>query len=505
MIAHTLDASRTIAMLLILATSLGAACGNGTEPVTEAVEVGPAGGVVTLFTDSTELFMEHPALIVGVPGTFAVHFTDITDFAPLRSGTVTMRFHPRDGGEPLVVVQEAPRSPGIYGPKPEFTRAGIYDLTILVESPQARDSIFVSGLPVYATVADAPVDSGGEESGISFLKEQQWKTEGFRTAFPTVGTMNEAFNAPGELRAAAGRLVEVAAPIGGIIEVAGAAGAPAPGQRVREGQVLARMTPTLGDDGAAYADARARLREAEAEYARAERLVTAEAAPQRRVNEAEIRLAAAREALAGLGGGALTDDGRVEIVAPISGTITERALVPGSRVDAGTELFTIVDASVVWLTVHVPAAQASRIARSSQATFQTEGSTTVGRTSRTVSVGTVVDAVSRTVPVIYEVRNPDGALRVGAVARVAVATGTRLEGILVPTTAILEEDGRPFVFVQTEGETYERRAVTVGGSDGLRALVTEGLAVSDRVVIGAAYQVKLASLSTSVPTEGHEH
>src|SRR3546814_11845380 len=61
--------------------------------------------------------------------------------------------------------------------------------------------------------------------------------------------------------------------------------------------------------------------------------------------------------------------------------------ISGSRVSAGAPLFTIVDASVVWLTVHVPAEQASRIARGSQATFQVEGSSTIGRTSRTVSVG----------------------------------------------------------------------------------------------------------------------
>ncbi len=498
-------AAPLLASSLLASALLGAACGRASDPAGEAAEVGPAGGVVTLFTDSTELFMEHPALIVGSPGTFAVHLTDLTDFAPLRSGRVTMRFAPRDGGPPLVVMQETPRAPGIYGPRPEFTKPGIYDLTILVESLQARDSISVPGLPVHATVAEAPVDSGGEDAGISFLKEQQWKTEGFRTAFAVTGTMNEAFDVSGEIQPAAGRLAQVAAPIGGIIEVAGVEGAPAPGQRVTKGQVLARMTPVLGDAGAAYADARGRLREAEDEYERARRLFAAEAVPQRRVHEAETRLRAAREALAGLGGGALTADGRIGIVAPITGTITERALTPGSRVDAGATLFTIVDASVVWLVAHVPSAQASGLARGAQATFQVEGSPSVSRTSRSISVGTMIDPTTRTVPVTYEVANREGLIRIGSVARVSVTTGTRVTGVLIPSSAILEEDGRPFVYVQTEGETYERRDLRLGGSDGLRTLVAAGLVAGDRVVTGAAYQVKLASLSTAVPTHGHEH
>ena len=106
-----------VAIMAVLAS-----CSAGEKTSTEPE---PAGGAVTLWTDSTELFMEHPALIVGAPDKFAVHLTDITDFAALKSGRVTLRFVPRGGGAPLVVTQETPRAPGIYGPAPEFGRAGV--------------------------------------------------------------------------------------------------------------------------------------------------------------------------------------------------------------------------------------------------------------------------------------------------------------------------------------------------------------------------------------------
>src|SRR5688572_15742437 len=104
---------RTIARTItaaLLAISF-AACDKATE--TEAGGEA-AGGAITSWTDSTELFMEHPALIVGQPEKFAVHLTDLADFAPLRSGRITMRFTPREGGAPLVVQQDSPRAPGIY-------------------------------------------------------------------------------------------------------------------------------------------------------------------------------------------------------------------------------------------------------------------------------------------------------------------------------------------------------------------------------------------------------
>jgi cobalt-zinc-cadmium efflux system membrane fusion protein len=465
----------------------------------------PAGGAITLWTDSTELFMEHPALIAGAPDKFAVHLTDLTDFAPLRSGRITLRFQSRDGGEPLVVVQDTPRSPGIYGPSPEFKRAGIYDLSMLVESPQARDSIFVPALRVYATADEAPRDEAGAESGISFLKEQQWKTNGFRTAFATRGSVVESFQASGQIIPAGGRMAEVAAPIGGLIDASSVARSPAPGQRVSRGQVIAYLTPSLGEGGASYADARARLREAEDEHERAKRLFAAEAIPQRRLHEAEIRLQAAREALAGLAGGALTAGGKIAIRSPIAGVVTTRSITPGSRVEAGTPLFTIIDPSVVWLEVNVPAASAPLVGHASGATFQIEGSARTYRARRTVSLGSVIDSLSRTVPVIYEIANADGSIRVGANARVSVGTGRRVEGVIVPTSAILDENGRPIAYVQPEGETFEKRELTLGDEEGESTLVLSGINDGERVVTGAAYQVRLASLSTAVPAHGHEH
>jgi RND family efflux transporter MFP subunit len=486
--------------LLLIACSTGS---EGAEAV--AAEAGPAGGAITLWTDSTELFMEHPALIVGAPDKFAVHLTDLTDFAPLRSGKITLRFQPRDDGDALVVVQETPRAPGIYGPSPEFKRPGTYDLTLLVESPQARDSIAVPGLRVYATAEEAPREAEAVESGISFLKEQQWKTEGFRTDFAIRGSIVESFHAPGEIVPAAGRMAQVTAPIGGLVDAGGVAQSPSPGQRVSRGQIIALLTPSLGEGGASYAEARARLREAEAEYARAQRLVAAEAVPQRRLHEAEIRLQAAREALAGLGGGALTAGGRVAIRSPIAGVVTSRSIAPGSRVEAGAPLFTVIDPSVVWLKVNVPSANAAQVGRSSAATFQLEGSADTYRTRRVISLGSVVDSLSRTVPVIYELPNADGTIRVGANARVSVGTGRRVEGVIVPTAAILDENGNPIAFVQPEGETFEKRNLTLGGTDGGFTLVLSGITDGERVVTGASYQVRLASLSTAVPAHGHEH
>lgn len=479
-------------------------CGGGSSAPDSAAA--PPGGSVTLWTDSTELFMEYPGLIVGQPAKLNVHLTDLTDFAPLRSGNVTFRFEPEGGGEGFTVVQETPRAPGIYGPAPEFPRPGVWNLTITVESPQARDVLSVPGLHAYATAAEIPPDSGGSSGGVAFLKEQQWKIEGFRTAFVREDSLMESFEVTGSVVPAAGRYAQVEAPIAGLVNADGAARSPIPGERVTRGQLLLTLTPSLGDAGSAYAEARGALREAEDEYARARRLFAAEAVPERRVREAEIRLQVAREALAGLtGGGALTADGRLPIRAPLAGVVAARQVVPGARVAAGDLLFSIVDPSVVWLSVHVPAARMSDVRPGSGALFRLEGSPASYQARRMISRGSMLDSLTRTVPVVYEVVNSGGDITIGANARAAVRTGRRMSGLVIPAAAVLDEDGRPIAYVQVEGELFEKRELRLGGREGERVLVLGGLKPGDRVVTGAAYQVRLASLSTSVPAEGHEH
>jgi hypothetical protein len=107
--------------------------------------------------------------------------------------------------------------------------------------------------------------------------------------------------------------------------------------------------------------------------------------------------------------------------------------------------------------------------------------------------------------VLYEIGNADGTIRVGASAKVAVGTGRRIDGVAVPTSAIIDENGTPVAYVQVEGESFEKRELAIGGSENGVTLVLSGIRDGERVVTGAPYQLRLASLSTAVPAHGHEH
>jgi multidrug efflux pump subunit AcrA (membrane-fusion protein) len=76
--------------------------------------------------------------------------------------------------------------------------------------------------------------------------------------------------------------------------------------------------------------------------------------------------------------------------------------------------------------------------------------------------------------------------------------------VAVPASALVDDAGRPVVFVQREGESFARRPVTIGARDGLYVAV-EGVQPGDRIVVRGAPLVRLAALSTSVPSHGHVH
>jgi multidrug efflux pump subunit AcrA (membrane-fusion protein) len=59
--------------------------------------------------------------------------------------------------------------------------------------------------------------------------------------------------------------------------------------------------------------------------------------------------------------------------------------------------------------------------------------------------------------------------------------------------------------VQLDEEGYQRREVTLGGSDGQRVEIKSGLKEGEKVVTKGAIHVKLASASNAIPAHTHEH
>ncbi len=69
------------------------------------------------------------------------------------------------------------------------------------------------------------------------------------------------------------------------------------------------------------------------------------------------------------------------------------------------------------------------------------------------------------------------------------------DGLSVPATAVVDANGKPLLFVQTE-TTYDPVVVKTGASQGDRVVVTEGIDATDDVVISGALSLYAESLKT---------
>ena len=473
-------------------------------PAAEVEEPGIASVVVTQWNDSTELFLEYPELVAGrQTGNWAIHLTDLTDFEPIRTGTLTVRFTPASGGGAAeTFTMEGPARDGIFLLDPAVARPGAYSVELELVSPQARTVHVLPEVVVHASIQEAPLEEAEEAGvGIAFLKEQQWVIP-FAVVPAQVREVRGSIRVPAEIVPPDGALVQVSAPVDGIAPAEPNRAAPSVGSHVREGEVLAVLTPAAGEGG--YSEVRGRVERLTVEVARAERLVAAGAIPQRRWDEARHDLEIARAELEAMGA---TTDGAylLRLRSPITGVVARRDFIPGGRVTAGGTLFTIVNPSTVWLRVQLPVSRSGALG-SAPARFSVEGSQEILETARRLSVGTVVDPRTRTVPVVYEV-TASAASRVtfGQIAEAHVPLEGLERGVSLPSSAILDDNGMPVAYVQIGGEEFERRVLTLGPTDGVHVLVRDGVREGDMVVTTGAYQVRLASLSGNEFAGGHAH
>ena len=480
-------------------------------------------GVITQWTNKTELFMEYPELIVGQEATFAVHLTRLSDFKPISKSEVQFVFSSQRGVEGSITETEV-QIPGIYGPDVIFERAGRYDLTIVIQGMVA-DTLQVNGIPVYSSAEDVPAAHEEEDPNlISFLKEQQWKIP-FATQKVGRHTLSESVDAHGELKPVQSREVIVSAPFSGIILSSANQSLPVEGQYISKGMSLIQLNPSIqSSDGENYAqqfiNAQSQLSLAKKNLERSKRLYEKEAIPEVELEKARIEYRQALTQFQTINEIAQIDTStietysdsessyRFEMKAPISGTVLESYIRPGMQVNAGEPLLRIADMSKMWLNVHVPAAERTAIQNPEAAVFYVQGNEKMYGmdevNGRLLSLGKQVDPQTRTLSMIYEIENKEG-LQSGLFVTAEIDTDQKENVIAIPESALIEEEGSYVVYVHVAGESFEKRAITTGIKNRGWMEVTSGLEEGEHIVTTNAYQVKLASLSSEAPAHGHSH
>jgi membrane fusion protein, multidrug efflux system len=265
------------------------------------------------------------------------------------------------------------------------------------------------------------------------------------------------------------------------------------GQRVKRGQLLARLDDSSVRDAFLSAKSAVRSAETALELARrnaerSERLAKAGAVADRDletaqwdVTNAEGTLADARARLANAQ--EQLEDTRVR--APFDGIVSERQADAGDVVQVGAALFSIVDPRHLRLEASVPAGQVGRLRRGDQVEFTLSGLDRKinGRIER---INPVVDSATRQVRIYVAVPNLDQSIVAGLFAEGRVASDTK-RAVAVPLNAIDTRGNTPRVHLVKAGRVSESQ-VQLGVRDEAAELVevVAGVAQGDTALLGTA-------------------
>ncbi len=475
----------------------------------------------THWTEKTELFLEYPALVKSRTSRFAIHLTSLANFKPISDGRVEVELL-RDRRSAAVFVADRPSLPGIFAVDVRMDDPGAYGLLIRIDSTVTADSHELGSVTVYESEeAVAATMKDATEETIAFLKEQQWTLD-FTTEVVRDRVQRASLSVPAEVEPRTGGVAEVTVPFTARLVRTGEL--PALGTMVRKGQVLGGLVPPTSNPAdlpaleLARAEAEAAQELARRDRARVERLAEAGAVPLRRLEEARVvettaaaRLKAAQSRIAHYEAtraaeGESSQGGQVFLLrAPISGVIAETHATSGANVEAGENLFKIVDVDSVYVVGRIPEADASNLRRLTGAELEVPGVEAPRQVGRLVSVGRLVDPRTRTLKVIYEVDNRNRLLVVGQSVFLRLFTSENTKAPAVPESAVIDDAGRPVVFVQVGGESFARRPVTLGNSESGYVQALVGVRPGERVVARGAHLIRLAALSNQLPAHGHVH
>lgn len=455
----------------------------------------------TLFSDSLELFVEFPALVVGQTSAFAAHFTDLATYRPLTSGKLTVSLI--QGGKGLRSSVDGPASPGIFRPALQPKEAGKGSLLFELETEKGKTTFNAGELEVFADAEEvakmAAETTGGDE--ITFLKEQAWKTD-FATSLIVPESFHSVIHTSAIVKNQPEAEFSVSSQVSGNVRIS-----VVPGQPVVKGELLAFVTGS-GVDGnftVRMEQSRIDFEKSKADYQRVKPLFEKQVIASKDFLTVKNRYL--QDSVSYFQLANTVSANGYKIASPASGFVAAVQVTNGQYVGAGQILVTVSKQDQLLLEAYINQSELAKAGDIFDAHFKTAGGTTFGLSNLNGTIkskSAVVTGNSTRFPVLFSVKN-DGSLSKGMFLEAFLLTGKKENALVVPLSALTEEQGLYYVYVQTGGESFVKRQVVPGASDGLRAEITGGLSVGERIVTKGAFQVKLAAMAGELPLHGHTH
>ena len=185
------------------------------------------------------------------------------------------------------------------------------------------------------------------------------------------------------------------------------------------------------------------------------------------------------------GGAPLRD---LTLVSPISGVVTAKNVVQGSKIAAGDTPFEITDLSQVWVLADAHESDLPRVKLGTPVSLSLDAIPNEKFTGRVSFIEPLLDAKTRTVKVRLQFANPRGELRPEMFGEVVFHTRPHV-GLRIPADSIIDSGDRKVVFVALGGGRFEPREIETGDAAGDLVEVRKGVQAGEKVVARASFLV----------------
>jgi RND family efflux transporter MFP subunit len=199
---------------------------------------------------------------------------------------------------------------------------------------------------------------------------------------------------------------------------------------------------------------------------------------------------------------------KYRIEASFDGTITLRNAVFSQKADTNDILFVLADLRTVWVTANIAESDLAKVPLIKGGAIRVTATAYPGQvfSASLLSVGAMVDPLTRTVPILAQADNREGLLKPGMFVRILLDSPVTERALTVSQSAVVDIEGKNGVFVPTSSSTqaanhrsFVFRPIQAGRESGGRVVVKSGLKEGETVVAAGAHQLKAELILQNQP------
>lgn len=463
----------------------------------------------TSYSPNFELFAEADAFIVGETANVLSHFSILPDFKAVEYGKITITLSV-NGKETKQTLNEPTRK-GIYSFDIRPETKGTGKLSFEISNDKGTFEVIVPEVTVFADDEEARAASKkiviSKTNTTVFTKEQSWKID-FATALPTSEQFGQVIKTTALVQSSQGNEFVISAKTNGIVLLN--SGVLLEGRDVTPGQSLFTISGSnLADNNIAvkYTEAKNNYEKAFADYERAMELAKDKIVSEKDMHAAKNQYENAKAIYDNLSKN-FNASGQT-IKSSQAGFIKQVFVKNGAYVEAGQPIAIVSQNRSLVLNADVPSKFAHVLANIKTANIRTisdnRSFSLEQLNGKVLSYGKAANSDNYLIPVALQVEN-NGSFVPGSFVEVYLKTFSNNPALVIPTTSLLEEQGSFYVWVQVNPELFEKREVSIGGTDGIYTEIKKGITINERIVTRGTMLIKLAQATGTLDAHsGHVH